>query len=89
MPDAPVDEALAKFRKAYPSSAQMGKGFSASGADALRFTLCSYTPQAKRIALSPARVDGYRKFCNKIYNATRFSLTYFGGPKRPRRRPST
>ncbi|HEX3855444.1 MAG TPA: valine--tRNA ligase [Polyangiaceae bacterium] len=79
MPDAPVDEALAKFRKAYPSSAQMGKGFAASGADALRFTLCSYSPQAKRIALSPARVDGYRKFCNKIYNATRFSLTYLEG----------
>ncbi len=79
MPDAPVEDALAKFRKAYPSSAQMGKGFSASGADALRFTLCSYSPQAKRIALSPARVDGYRKFCNKIYNATRFSLTYLEG----------
>src|SRR5450432_454477 len=79
LPDAPVDEALAKFRKAYPSSAQMGKGFSASGADALRFTLCSYSPQAKRIALSPARVDGYRKFCNKIYNATRFSLGYLEG----------
>jgi valyl-tRNA synthetase len=79
MPDAPEEEALAKFRKAYPSSAQMGKGFSASGADALRFTLCSYSPQAKRIALSPARVDGYRKFCNKIYNATRFSLGYLEG----------
>ena len=79
MPDAPVDEALAKFRKAYPSSAQMGKGFSPSGADALRFTLSSYSPQAKRIALSPARVDGYRKFCNKIYNATRFSLGYLEG----------
>jgi valyl-tRNA synthetase len=79
MPDAPEQEALTKFRKAYPSSAQMGKGFSASGADALRFTLCSYSPQAKRIALSPARVDGYRKFCNKIYNATRFSLGYLEG----------
>jgi valyl-tRNA synthetase len=79
MPDAPVEEALAKFKKAYPSSAQMGKGFSPSGADALRFTLCSYSPQAKRIALSPARVDGYRKFCNKIYNATRFSLGYLEG----------
>jgi valyl-tRNA synthetase len=76
MPDAPLEQALAKFKKAYPSAAQMGKGFAASGADALRFTLCSYSPQAKRIALSPARVDGYRKFCNKIYNATRFSLTY-------------
>jgi valyl-tRNA synthetase len=44
-------------------------------------TLCSYSPQAKRIALSPARVDGYRKFCNKIYNATRFSLTYIQDEK--------
>ncbi len=75
-PDAPVAEALAKFKKSYPSAAQMGKGFAAYGTDALRMTLCSYSPQAKRIALSPARVDGYRKFCNKIYNATRFSLTY-------------
>jgi valyl-tRNA synthetase len=76
MPDAPVEEALAKFKRAYPSVTQMGQGFAASGADSLRFTMCSYSPQAKRIALSPARVEGYRKFCNKIYNATRFSLSY-------------
>ncbi len=76
LPEAPVAEALAKFKKSYPSTAQMGKAFSAYGADALRMTLCSYSPQAKRIALSPARVDGYRKFCNKIYNATRFALSY-------------
>jgi valyl-tRNA synthetase len=77
-PDAPLEEALVKFKKAYPSTAQMGKGFAASGADALRFTLVSYSPQAKRIALSPGRVDGYRRFCNKIYNATRFALGYVG-----------
>jgi valyl-tRNA synthetase len=76
LPDAPLEEALAKFKKAYPSTAQMGAHFAAYGADALRFTLCSYSPQAKRIALSPARIDGYRRFCNKIYNATRFALTY-------------
>jgi valyl-tRNA synthetase len=76
LPDAPVAEALAKFKRAYPSTAQMGKGFSPSGADALRFTLCSYSPQAKRIALSPGRIDGYRRFCNKIYNAIRFTLPY-------------
>jgi valyl-tRNA synthetase len=76
VPDAPLAEALTKFKKSYPSTAQMGKGFSAYGTDALRMTLCSYSPQAKRIALSPARVDGYRKFCNKVYNATRFALTY-------------
>jgi valyl-tRNA synthetase len=79
MPDAPQAEALTKFRKAYPSTAQMGKGFSACGADALRFTLCSYSPQARRIALSPGRIDGYRKFCNKLYNAIRFALPYLDG----------
>jgi valyl-tRNA synthetase len=77
-PDAPLEEALVKFKKAYPSTGGMGQGFAASGADALRFTLVSYSPQAKRIALSPGRVDGYRRFCNKIYNATRFALGYVG-----------
>ncbi len=81
LPDAPVAEALTKFKKSYPSTAQMGKGFPAYGTDALRMTLCSYSPQAKRIALSPARVDGYRKFCNKVYNATRFALTYIKDEK--------
>jgi valyl-tRNA synthetase len=57
----------------------MGKGFSACGADALRFTLCSYSPQARRIALSPGRIDGYRKFCNKLYNSVRFALPYLEG----------
>jgi valyl-tRNA synthetase len=79
LPGAPVKEALAQFRKAYPSSAQLGKGFPAYGADALRFTLCSYSPQAKRIALSLGRIEGYRHFCNKIYNAVRFSLGHLAG----------
>jgi valyl-tRNA synthetase len=57
----------------------MGKGFPAYGADALRYTLCSYSPQAKRIALSPKRIEGYRNFCNKIYNAVRFALGHIAG----------
>jgi valyl-tRNA synthetase len=91
LPDAPVEEAMAKFKRAYPSTAQMGKSFAACGADALRFTLCSYSPQAKRIALSPARIEGYRKFCNKIYNATRFALPYLAGAEasgKPPARPA-
>jgi valyl-tRNA synthetase len=79
LPGAPPKEALTKFRKAYPSSAQMGAGFPAFGADALRMTLCSYSPQAKRIALSPKRIEGYRNFCNKIYNAVRFCLGHIEG----------
>jgi valyl-tRNA synthetase len=76
MPGAPRDEALAKFKKSYPSAAQMGAGFPAFGADALRFTFNSYSPQAKRILLAPKRIEGYRHFCNKIWNATRFALPY-------------
>jgi valyl-tRNA synthetase len=81
LPDAPLEEALVKFKKAYPSAGGMGKGFAAYGTDALRLTLVSYSPQAKRIALSPARIDGYRRFCNKLYNATRFALTYVADEK--------
>ncbi|HKQ67731.1 MAG TPA: valine--tRNA ligase [Polyangiaceae bacterium] len=76
LPGAPREEALAKFKKCYPSAAQMGGGFPAFGADALRFALASYSPQAKRIALAPKRIEGYRHFCNKIWNATRFALPY-------------
>src|SRR5436190_14675992 len=81
MPAGARAGAPAKFKKGYPSVAQMGQGFAACGTDALRLTLVSYSPQAKRIALSPARIDGYRRFCNKLYNATRFALTYVEGEK--------
>jgi len=79
LPGAPHAESLAKFKKAYPSTSQMGAGFPAFGADAIRFTLCSYSPQARRIALSPKRIEGYRNFCNKVYNAVRFSLQHLEG----------
>jgi valyl-tRNA synthetase len=83
LPGAPMDEALKKFKKAYPSAAQMGKGFPAYGTDALRFTLASYSPQAKRIPLSPKKIDGYRHFCNKLWNATRFALPNLEGVSLP------
>ncbi|MBM4360159.1 MAG: valine--tRNA ligase [Deltaproteobacteria bacterium] len=79
LPGAPLDEAMKKFKKAYPSTASMGAGFEAYGTDALRFTLCSYSPQSKRIPLSPKKIEGYRHFCNKIWNATRFALPYVDG----------
>ena len=79
LPGAPHDEALKKFKRAYPSVAQMGSGFAAYGADALRFTLATYSPQAKRIPLSPKKIEGYRNFVNKIWNAVRFALPYVEG----------
>jgi valyl-tRNA synthetase len=79
LPGAPEAEALAKFKKAYPSAAQMGAGFPGFGADALRFTLATFPPSNKRIALALKRIEGYRFFVNKIWNATRFSLDKLAG----------
>jgi valyl-tRNA synthetase len=78
LPGAPQAEALAKFKKAYPSAAAMGGGFPAFGADAVRFTLATYPPSNKRIALAPKRMEGNRHFLNKIWNATRLSLDLLG-----------
>jgi valyl-tRNA synthetase len=78
LPGAPEQEALTKFKKAYPSAAQMGTGFPVFGADALRYTLATFPPSNKRIALAPKRIEGYRRFVNKIWNATRLSLDLLG-----------
>ncbi len=79
LPGAPLEEAMKKFKKAYPSTASMGASFEAYGTDALRWTLCSYSPHSKRIPLSPKKIEGNRHFCNKIWNATRFALGYVEG----------
>ncbi|MDI6786407.1 MAG: valine--tRNA ligase [bacterium] len=44
------------------------------GTDALRFTLAIMAIQGRDILLSQERIKGYRHFCNKIWNATRFIL---------------
>lgn len=52
------------------------QGIPECGTDALRFALCAYTMQGRDINLDILRVQGYRFFCNKIWNATKFSLMY-------------
>jgi valyl-tRNA synthetase len=48
------------------------------GADALRFTLAILDSPGRDIPLDPDRMAGYRSFGNKIWNATRFSLSRVG-----------
>lgn len=45
------------------------------GTDALRFTLTAMTAQGRDIKLSEARIEGYKHFINKIWNAARFIFT--------------
>jgi valyl-tRNA synthetase len=44
------------------------------GTDAFRFTLCAFAAQGRDIKFSEERVEGYRHFVNKIWNASRFIM---------------
>ncbi|MDQ7831419.1 MAG: valine--tRNA ligase [Desulfovibrionaceae bacterium] len=48
------------------------------GTDALRFTLTSFAAMGRDIKLSEERIQGYRNFVNKLWNAARFSLMNLG-----------
>ncbi|KAL1967143.1 hypothetical protein VTN77DRAFT_3434 [Rasamsonia byssochlamydoides] len=77
-----VATAMKYQKKAFP------KGIPECGADALRFSLVAYTTGGGDIAFDVLVIHGYRRFCNKIYQATKYVLGKLGDDFKPHAAPT-
>ncbi len=77
LPQKEIDRSLNLRKKEFP------EGIPECSSDSLRFSLLIYMSQGGNINMDIKRIVGYRHFCNKLWNAVKFALTYFPADFKP------
>jgi valyl-tRNA synthetase len=78
LPESEIKKATKALEEDFP------EGIEECGSDALRFALLAYTLQPRAVNLDVKRIVGYRHFCNKLWNAVKFGLSYFDPSFQPK-----